>query len=83
MNYATILKTITKELVEDKKNLEVRQMPSLDDNTIVLYIYATKKDIAKLIGRRGVMANSIRQVMSVTGRLTKKRFDIKFEVFEA
>ena len=58
-------------------------MPSLDDNTIVLYIYATKKDIAKLIGRRGVMANSIRQVMSVTGRLTKKRFDIKFEVFEA
>mgnify|MGYP003211203457 CR=1 FL=1 len=69
-------------LVEDKEHLEVRQMPSLDENVIVLYVYSAKNDIAKLIGRKGVMANSIRQLMSVAGRLSDKKLDIKFESYE-
>ena len=76
------LKDIAIELVEDKEHLEVRQMPSLDENVIVLYVYSAKNDIAKLIGRKGVMANSIRQLMSVAGRLSDKKLDIKFESYE-
>ena len=57
-------------------------MPSLDENVIVLYVYSAKNDIAKLIGRKGVMANSIRQLMSVAGRLSDKKLDIKFESYE-
>ena len=59
MDYVKTLKDIAIELVEDKEHLEVRQMPSLDENVIVLYVYSAKNDIAKLIGRKGVMANSI------------------------
>ena len=70
------------ELVEDKEHLEVRQMPSLDENVVVLHVYSAKNDIAKLIGRKGVMANSIRQLMSVAGRLSDKKLDIKFESYE-
>ena len=39
------------------------------------------KNIAKLIGRKGMMANSIRQLMSVCGRLNDKKLDIKFESY--
>ena len=56
-------------------------MPSLDEDTIVLYVYASHDDIAKLIGRKGMMANSIRQLMSVSGRLHEKKLDIKFESY--
>ena len=66
----------------DKEHLEVRQMPSLDENIVVLHVYSAKNDIAKLIGRKGVMANSIRQLMSVAGRLSDKKLDIKFESYE-
>ena len=65
MDYVKTLKDIAIELVEDKEHLEVRQMPSLDENVVVLHVYSAKNDIAKLIGRKGVMANSIRQLMSV------------------
>lgn len=82
MDYIKTLKDIAIELVEDKEHLEVRQMPSLDENVIVLYVYSAKNDIAKLIGRKGVMANSIRQLMSVAGRLSDKKLDIKFESYE-
>ena len=81
MDYVKTLHDIDCELVNDKNKLEVRQMPSLDEDTIVLYVYASHDDIAKLIGRKGMMANSIRQLMSVSGRLHEKKLDIKFESY--
>ena len=36
----------------------------------------------RLIGRKGMMANSIRQLMSVAGRMANKKLDIKFESYE-
>lgn len=81
MDYVKTLKDIASELVNDKNKLEVRQMPSLDEDTIVLHVYSAHDDIAKLIGRRGMMANSIRQLMSVSGRLNDIKLDIKFESY--
>ncbi len=81
MDYVKTLQDIASELVSDKNKLEVRQMPSLEEDTIVLYVYAAQEDIAKLIGRKGMMANSIRQLMSVSGRLNDKKLDIKFESY--
>ena len=81
MDYAKILKDIAIELVEDKDHLEVREMPSLED-VVVLHVYSAKSDIARLIGRKGMMANSIRQLMSVAGRMANKKLDIKFESYE-
>lgn len=81
MDYVKTLHDIACELVADKNKLEVRQMPSLEEDTIVLYVYATQTDIAKLIGKKGMMANSIRQLMSVSGRLNDKKLDIKFESY--
>ena len=82
MDYVKTLKDIAIELVEDKEHLEVRQMPSLDEKVVVLHVYSAQSDIARLIGRKGAMANSIRQLMSVAGRKTNKKLDIKFESYE-
>ena len=79
MDYVKTLHEIAKELVVNKDKLEVRQMPSLDDNIIVLYVYATHEDIAKLIGKKGMMANSIRQMLQVASKIEKKHVSIKFE----
>lgn len=81
MDYVKTLLDITRELVNDKDQLEVREMPSLDEDTITLYVYASKNDISKLIGRKGVMANSIRTLMSIGQHDDHKRLDIKFESY--
>ena len=39
MDYVKTLQDIAKELVSQKDKLEVRQMPSLEEDTIVLYVY--------------------------------------------
>lgn len=80
MDYVKTLTDICRELVNNKDKLEVREMPSIDD-TVVLYVYADHNDISKLIGRKGIMANSIRRLMSVGGHLNDTRLDIKFESY--
>ena len=82
MDYVKALQDICVDLVSNKDKLEVRQMPSLEEDTVVLYVYADTEDIAKLIGKKGMVANSIRQLMGVAGRLNNVRLDIKFESYE-
>lgn len=82
MDYEKILTDIASELVQNKEQLKVRQMPSLDENSVVLYVYAAKDDLSKLIGVKGSMANSMRKILSVAGHLTKKKIEIKFESYE-
>lgn len=74
-----VLKDLVLPMVSNSSALDVRQMPSLNDNEIVLYVYAASEDIAKLIGKQGVMATSLRQMMSVASHTVKKKVSIKFE----
>lgn len=82
MNYVKTLSDIVSELVENKKHLEVRQMASLEEDTIVLHVYCDSSDLSLLIGKKGLMANSIRQVMSISGRLSNMKLDIKFDSYD-
>ena len=68
-------------LVEDKNALEVKTMPTTSENEILLYVYANSDDVARLIGRKGSMASSIRQMMSIAARDMHKRISVKFEAY--
>ncbi len=74
-----ILLNIVKPICSDNESVMVKQMESLNDNEILLYVYAPSGDIARLIGKQGVMANSIRQMLQVASRIENKRISIKFE----
>ena len=56
-------------------------MSSTNDNEILLYVYANSEDVARLIGRRGSMATSLRQMMSIAARNEHKRVSVKFEAY--
>lgn len=68
-------------LVEDKASLSVKEMSSLEEDEILLHVYAKSEDVARLIGKQGSMASAIRNMMSVASRLENKRISIKFESY--
>ncbi|MBQ3460666.1 MAG: KH domain-containing protein [Solobacterium sp.] len=74
-----VLLDLVRPMVENKESLDVRVMPSLNEREIVLHVYATNDDIARLIGRKGSMASALRQVMSVASHAEDKKVTIKFE----
>lgn len=81
IDYEKVLLDLVTPMVEDKTNVSVKMMPTLEDNEILLYVYANSDDVARLIGRRGMMASSIHQMMSVASRKEDKRVTIKFESY--
>lgn len=74
-----VLKGLVEPMVSSAESLDVREMPSLNENEILLYVYAKNEDIAKLIGKQGVMANALRQMMAVASNGDHKKIVIKFE----
>ena len=81
MDYEKILLDLITPMVEDKTNVSVKKMDSLDEREILLHVYASNEDVARLIGRKGSMASSIRQLMSVASRSENKRITIKFDSY--
>ena len=74
-----VLLNLVKPICNDPDAAMVKQMDSLDKNEILLYLYAPSEDIARLIGRQGGMANSIRQMLQVASKIENKHISIKFE----
>ncbi len=74
-----VLFNLVKPMVDDVNSLDVRQMPSLNENEVVLYVYAANDDVARLVGRQGSMAVALRQMMSIASHVQNKKITIKFE----
>lgn len=74
-----VLLNLVKPICSDSEAVMVKQMESINENEILLYVYAPNSDIARLIGKQGQMANSIRQMLQVASKIENKRISIKFE----
>ncbi|MCF0111090.1 MAG: KH domain-containing protein [Erysipelotrichaceae bacterium] len=77
-----VLLDLVKPIVDDPQTIRVEQRESLDENEVLLFVYAKSEDIARLIGRQGSMAMAIRNTMSIASRLEGKRISVKFESYE-
>ena len=65
-------------LVDDKEALIVTESKS-NNKVVYLNVTSSNDDTARLIGRRGSMATSIRQTMAIAARLENKRIMVNFE----
>ena len=81
IDFEKVLYNLCQPIVSDSLNLSVKRMETLDENEICLYVYANSDDVARLIGKKGTMASSIRQMMSVASRKEDKKITIKFESY--
>lgn len=68
-------------LTDNEASLSVKQLSTPEDSEVLLCVYADNKDIARLIGRKGVIASALRQMLTVAGRDLHKRISVKFESY--
>ena len=79
IDFEEVLRDLVLPMVDDKDSISVKRMESLNDDEILLYVYANGNDVARLIGRQGSMASAIRQMLSVASFDEHKKISIKFE----
>ncbi|MDD3206972.1 MAG: KH domain-containing protein [Erysipelotrichia bacterium] len=82
MDYEKIIHALIDSFVENKDIIMIRELPSDSPRDIVLLIVAENEDTARLIGRKGSIANALREMISIAGKTENKRIHLKFESFE-
>lgn len=79
--HESVLLALVEGLVNEKDKLSVKEMETLNENEVLLYVYASEKDISILIGKKGSTATAIRHLMGVAFAKERCRFNIKFEAY--
>ena len=83
MDYKNLIHSIIDSFVSNPESILIRETTDEENNgNITFLICAPSEDIARLIGKKGCIANSIRDIVSIAGKLESKRVFIKFESFE-
>ena len=82
MDYENIIHTLIDDIVEDPASVLIRVSEGNTPKDVLIIIVAEKNDTARLIGHKGIIANSLREVVGIAGKSENKRIHIKFESFE-
>lgn len=82
MDYEKIIHAFVEPFIENPDSLMIREMPSESEKEIIILVVANQNDTARLIGRKGVVADALREVISIAGKLENKRIHLKFESFD-
>ena len=82
MDFEKIIHTIVDPFLINPDALLIRELNSEKEDEITLLIASESKDTARLIGKKGIIANALREVISVAGKSEGKRIHLKFESFD-
>ena len=82
MDFEKIIHTIVDPFLINPDALMVRELPNDSEDDITLLIVTEAEDTARLIGKHGIIANSLREVLSVAGKSENRRVFLKFESFD-
>ncbi len=82
MDYVAIIHAFIDDFVENKDAVLIRELPNDNPLDLTLLIVAEGNDTSRLIGRRGIIADALREVVSIAGKIDNRRVHLKFEAFE-
>lgn len=81
MDYEKLIHSIVDSIVENPDSLFIR-VSNAEEKNVSITIAADNEDTARLIGKKGSVANAIREVLSIAGKSSEKRIHIRFESFD-
>lgn len=82
LDYEKIIRSLVEPLVENPEAILIRVEGEDDSKDITILVVSEKDDTSRLIGRKGSVANALREVISVAGKSDKKHIHLKFESFD-
>ena len=82
MDYEKIIRTLIDPIVEEPNSVLVRVIEDENGKDVNILVAAEKADTARLIGKHGIIANSLREILSVAGKNENRRIFLRFESFD-
>ena len=80
MNFEQIILDIISPLVSTPERLKIVPMDQENLYESTYIVYCDEKDVGRLIGKKGIVAEAIREVVNASAKLNSKKIRLKFEV---
>ena len=71
-----ILRLIVENLVDDKESISINKIEN--GNKVRFEVSVTQKEMGRIIGRRGVIAQAIRTIMKPVASKERKMVEVEF-----
>ena len=83
IDYEKVIHGLIDPLVEHPKSIMIRELPGSTEKDVTLLIVSEDDDTARLIGKRGAVANALREAIGIVGKADNSnvRIRLKFESF--
>ncbi len=82
MDYEKIVRALIDPIVEEPSSVLIRVVEDENGKDVDVLVAAEKNDTARLIGKHGIIATSLREVLSIAGKSENRRVFLKFESFD-
>lgn len=84
IDYEKTIHALIDPLVENPESIIIREIPSGSNRDVTILICASDADTARLIGRRGTVANALREAIGIAPKAdnVNTRIRLKFESFD-
>lgn len=82
MDYEKIIHTIVDPFLINPEALMVRELSSDNPKDVRLLVCTESEDTARLIGKKGMVASALREIISVAGKNENKHIHLSFESFD-
>lgn len=82
MDYEKIIHTIVDPFLINPEALMIRELPSDNPKDVRLLVCAESEDTARLIGKKGMVASALREIIAVAGKNENKHVHLSFESFD-
>ena len=82
MDYIKLIHTIIDSFINNPEAVLIRELPQENEKDKTILICTENDDTARLIGKKGCVANAIREIVAIAGKIENKKVHIKFESFE-
>ena len=84
MDFEKIIHSLIDPLVEKPEKIVIKELPGGGRKDVTIVIIADDDDTARLIGKRGSVANALRETVGIIGKADNSnlRIHLKFESFE-
>jgi len=69
-----MIESIATAIVDNESKVQVTEIPG--ENISILEVLVDKEDLGKMIGRRGKIVQSMRNIIFAAGFKTKKRYSL-------
>lgn len=82
MDYIAIIHQFIDPIVSNPENIDILEEESRSKKDRLFVIRCNSEDMGRLIGKRGITADAIREVVSIAGKNNNEHVHIKITSFE-